>query len=193
MSKLEKLIKELCPDGVEYRSLGDVVNILDNLRRPITKKDRKPGVYPYYGANGIQDYVEDFIFDGMFLLVGEDGSVINTDNSPILTWAEGKIWVNNHAHVLSEIKQIALLRFIYFALQNTDVSSIVRGVPPKINQKSLRDIKLPIPPIPVQKEIVQILDKFTSLEAELEAELEARKKQYEYYRDKLLTFEEKIS
>jgi len=193
MSKLDELIKELCPDGVEYRSLGDVVNILDNLRRPITKKDRKPGVYPYYGANGIQDYVEDFIFDGMFLLVGEDGSVINTDNSPILTWAEGKIWVNNHAHVLSEIKQIALLRFIYFALQNTDVSSIVRGVPPKINQKSLRDIKLPIPPIPVQKEIVQILDKFTSLEAELEAELEARKKQYEYYRDKLLTFEEKIS
>ena len=97
MTKLEQLIKELCPDGVKYKALGDVVEILDSQRKPVTKKDRQSGIYPYYGANGIQDYVNDYIFDGTFLLMGEDGSVINKDNTPVLTWATGKIWVNNHA------------------------------------------------------------------------------------------------
>lgn len=189
MSKLEELIEELCPEGVEYRNLGDICNILDSQRKPVTKKDRSEGEYPYYGANGIQDYVREYIFDGTFLLVGEDGSVINKDKSPVLSWAVGKIWVNNHAHVLSE-KRGVLLRYIFHYMQTINVSSIVRGTPPKLNQQNLRKIKIAVPPVEIQREIVRILDSFTELTAELiaelTAELTARKKQYEYYRDDLM-------
>lgn len=190
MSKIDDLIKQYCPNGVEYKELGNIVNILDNQRRPVAKEKRKRGNIPYYGANGIQDWVNDYIFDGTFLLVGEDGSVINKDNTPVLNWAIGKIWVNNHAHILSEKIEEANLRYVYFILSKTDVSSIVRGVPPKLNQLNLKGIKIPVPPMPVQEEIVRVLNTFTALEAELEAELEARKRQYEYYRNKLLTFDE---
>ena len=189
MKNLETLIQELCPDGVEFVKLGDVCDILDSKRKPVAKGRRIKGEYPYYGANGIQDYIDGYIFDGTYLLLGEDGSVINKDNSPVLNWATGKIWVNNHAHVLAERNDIALLRYLYYVLQTCDVSSIVRGMPPKLNQENLRNIEIPLPPIEVQTEIVRILDKFTSLEAELEAELDCRKRQYEYYRDKLLSFD----
>ena len=189
MSKLQELLREFCPDGVEYRKIEEVCEILDSKRKPVAKGKRTQGIYPYYGANGIQDYVDDYIFDGTFILLGEDGSVINTDKSPVLNWATGKIWVNNHAHVLSEISSIANLRYIYFALQIKDVSGIVRGTPPKLNQENLRNIEIPVPPLPVQEEIVRILDLFTDLAAELQAELQTRREQYEYYRDKLLTFD----
>lgn len=76
-AKLEQLISDLCPDGVEYTTLDETCEIPDSLRKPITRKNRKPGKYPYYGANGIQDYVDDYLFDGTFLLMGGDGSVIN--------------------------------------------------------------------------------------------------------------------
>jgi len=184
MNKIEKLIADLCPEGVEFKELGGIVNILDNQRQPVTKSKRISGIMPYYGANGIQDYVQDYIFDGVFLLMGEDGSVINKDGSPVLNWAVGKIWVNNHAHIMSEVPDIALLRFVYFYLQTVDVTPIVRGTPPKINQQNLRSIPIPIPPLAIQQEIVKILDTFT--------ELEARKKQYEYYREELLTFEDDV-
>lgn len=189
MKNLETLINELCPDGVEFVKLGDCCQILDSKRRPVSKAKRVAGDYPYYGANGIQDYVDSYLFDGIFLLLGEDGSVINKDKSPVLNWAVGKIWVNNHAHILAEKKEVASLRYLFFCLQGIDVSAIVRGTPPKLNQENLRNIEIPLPPIEVQNEIVRILDKFTSLEAELEAELDCRKRQYEYYRDKLLSFD----
>ena len=76
MSRLDELIKELCPDGVDSRPLEECCTILDRKRKPVTKAVREAGQYPYYGANGIQDYVADYIFDGTFVLVGEDGSVI---------------------------------------------------------------------------------------------------------------------
>lgn len=188
MNKIERMLQELCPEGVEYKKLGEVCEILDSKRKPVAKGKRTQGIYPYYGANGIQDYVDDYIFDGTFILLGEDGSVINTDKSPVLNWATGKIWVNNHAHILSEISSMANLRYLYFALQTKDVSGIVRGTPPKLNQENLRNIEIPVPPLPIQEEIVRILDHFTELTAELQAELQARQEQYEYYRNKLLTF-----
>ena len=191
MSKLKELLKKHCPDGVEYKNLDEVVSILDNLRKPVSKDKRIKGNYPYYGANGIQDYVDNYLFDGTFILMGEDGSVINKNNSPVLNWASGKIWVNNHAHVLFN-EDINILRFVFYYLQTIDVSSIVRGTPPKINQQNLRNIVVPFPPIEVQKEIVRILDEFTEkttkLQELLHRETILRKKQYEYYRDKLLTF-----
>ena len=183
MSKIEELIEKLCPNGVEWKELGKVCEILDNKRKPITKKDRIMGEYPYYGANGIPDYVVDYIFDGTFLLVGEDGSVLRNDNSPFLNWAVGKIWVNNHAHVLSE-KRGTLLRYLYFVLQTINIAHLIKGTSPKLNQQNLRSIKIPIPPLEIQEEIVHILDSFT--------ELTARRKQYEFYRDSLLTFGDEV-
>lgn len=188
MNILEEI--QNCP--VEWKELGEVVDVLDSLRRPITKSQRIPGDIPYYGANGIQDYVKDWIFDGTFILMGEDGSVIKNDNSPILHWVVGKIWVNNHAHILGEVAGCALLKYVYYVLSQTDVSDIVRGTPPKLNQKNLKSIKIPIPPLEIQEKIVQILDKFTDYVTELTSELTSRKKQYSYYRDKLLSFEDEV-
>ncbi len=188
---LQTLLQTLAPKGVEFRKLGEVCEILDNRRIPIAKNKRNPGIYPYYGANGIQDYIDSYIFDGDFVLVGEDGSVINKDNTPVVNWASGKIWVNNHAHVL-QTKNELKLKFLYFYLQTIDVSYCVAGTPPKINQENLKKITIPIPPLEIQQEIVKILDQFlaltTDLLAGIPAEIEARKKQYEYYREKLLTF-----
>ncbi|WQU32851.1 restriction endonuclease subunit S [Helicobacter pylori] len=189
--RLKTLLQTLAPKGVEFRKLGEVCEILDNRRIPIAKNKRNPGIYPYYGANGIQDYIDSYIFDGDFVLVGEDGSVINKDNTPVVNWASGKIWVNNHAHVL-QTKNELKLKFLYFYLQTIDVSYCVAGTPPKINQENLKQITIPIPPLEIQQEIVKILDQFsiltTDLLAGIPAEIEARKKQYEYYREKLLTF-----
>ncbi len=185
MNQIEQLLHTLAPKGVEFRKLGEVCEILDNRRIPIAKNKRKPGIYPYYGANGIQDYIDSYIFDGDFVLVGEDGSVINKDNTPVVNWASGKIWVNNHAHVL-QTKNKLKLKFLYFYLQTIDVSYYVAGTPPKINQENLKKITIPIPPLEIQQEIVKILDAFT----ELNTELNARKKQYKYYQNMLLDFDD---
>lgn len=179
---------------LEKKKLEEVCEILDSKRKPITKSKRIKGIYPYYGANGIQDYVNDFIFDGSFVLMGEDGSVIDKNNNPILHWVNNKkIWVNNHAHVLKNKDDFINLKYIYYSLSISDVSSIVKGTPPKINQANLRNIKILIPPKPIQEYIVSILDKFEALSQSttegLRREIELREKQYEYYREKLLTFE----
>ena len=176
---------------VEWKSLEDCCNILDSMRRPVSKWQRVEWEYPYYWANWIQDYVDGYLFDWTYLLVWEDGSVINEDKSPVLNRAEWKIWVNNHAHILEENWNISL-RFLYYYLQTLDVSSIVRWTPPKLNQQNLRNIQIPIISNEEQERIVNTLDKFEKLINDisewLPAEIELRKKQYEYYRDKLLTF-----
>ncbi|AWX69652.1 restriction endonuclease subunit S [[Mycoplasma] anseris] len=178
---------------IEWRKLGDICNILDNSRKPISKNKRIPGSFPYYGANGIIDYINDYIFDGTFLLIGEDGSVIKENKTPILHWIENsKIWVNNHAHVLSEITNKCSLKYIYHYLSITDVSNIVKGIPPKLNKTNLYNINIPIPSINIQNQIVRVLDKFSELAEDtkglLPKEIEQRQKQYEYYREKLLSF-----
>lgn len=191
MNRVNELIKEYCPDGVEIRCLEDCCNLLDKKRKPITKAAREAGEYPYYGANGIQDYVANYIFDGTFVLVGEDGSVITKSGTPVVTWAEGKIWVNNHAHIIEE-KDGVMLRYLYHYLQTIDVTSLIHGNIPKLTGGDFKALKIAVPPLEVQREIVHILDSFTLLTAELTAELTARKKQYEYYRDNILTFDTTI-
>ena len=187
MSKIEDMLKN---EKVEWKKLGDVCEVLDNKRKPISKKDRVSGKYPYYGANGVQDYVNNYIFDGQFILMGEDGSVINKDKSPVLHWIDGaKIWVNNHAHVLAQMDSRYNLKFIYYCLSKLDVSQTVRGTPPKINQANMRNLEIPIPSLKTQEKIVKTLDKFTEYVTELQAELQYRTNQYEYYRNMLLSEE----
>ena len=187
MSKLEELIQQYCPDGVEWKTLAECCNILDGKRKPITKGARQSGPYPYYGANGIQDWVADYIFDGTYVLIGEDGSVITPNGTPIVNWAHGKIWVNNHAHIIAETTGV-LLRFLFYYIQIIDIHNLVHGNIPKLTQGDLKEIEIPVPPLPVQEEIVGILDTFTELQAELQAELQKRKQQYNYYLDNLLNF-----
>ncbi|MDY3133526.1 MAG: restriction endonuclease subunit S, partial [Campylobacter lanienae] len=186
----DKLLNKI--DEFEIKNLEDCCNILDNKRKPVTKSSRISGNIPYYGANGIQDYVSEYIFDGRFVLVGEDGSVVNQNGNPIVNWAEGKIWVNNHAHIIEET--IVDLRYLYYYIQTINVRELIHGNIPKLNQRDFRKLKIKVPSKEKQKEITDILDRFdklcNDLSEGLPAEIEARKKQYEYYRDKLLTFKE---
>lgn len=182
-------------DDLEWTTLGDATSNHDRKRKPVTRSDRKVGEFPYYGANGIQDYVHDFIFDGTFLLVGEDGSVKNANGTPVLNWASGKIWVNNHAHVLTASSEQFSLRYLYYFLATVDVTTYVTGgTQPKINQKNLNSIPVPVVSRDFQDKVVEMLDRFDALVNDLSsglpAEIAARRKQYEYYRDKLLTFKE---
>ena len=190
MTKLEQLIEELCPDGVEFRPLEKCCQVLDNKRKPIAKSAREAGEYPYYGANGVQDYVADYIFDGTFILVGEDGSVLTPGGTPVVNWAEGKMWVNNHAHIIEEIDGV-LLRYLFHYLQTIDVRDLIHGNIPKLTQGDFRQLKIAVPPLPVQSEIVRILDNFTESSAKLIADLERerilRKKQYLEYSHALFT------
>ncbi len=191
MSKIEQLIKELCPNGVEYKRLDSCCNILDNKRKPVTKSERQSGKYPYYGANGVQDYVSDYIFDGNFVLVGEDGSVITSNGTPVVIWAEGKIWVNNHAHIIEEIDDV-LLRYLFHYIQTINISKLIHGNIPKLTGKDFKSLQIPVPTLQVQHEIVRILDTFSEYTTELTEELTMRKKQYEYYRDSLLSFGDEV-
>lgn len=138
--------------------IGDIVEVLDNLRRPITKSDRKEGIYPYYGATGILDYVESFIFDERLVLIGEDGAKWNTGDKTAFI-AEGKYWVNNHAHVVRPVKEKLIDVYLVSVLNQMDLSPYITGVTvPKLNQEKLRSIEIPLPPLEVQKEIVEQIE-----------------------------------
>lgn len=144
--------------------LGEVINIYDSLRKPVAKHKRVKGIYPYYGANGIQDYVDKYIFDGLYILIGEDGSVINKDNSPVVNIASGKFWVNNHAHIIQPKNNTLNFMYLYYALKKVDIYNLLtKSIPPKLNQESLKNIIIFIPPVQTQKDIVDVLDKITSL------------------------------
>ena len=197
MSHLTYMEKLLDGVEVEWKALGGLVENLDSMRKPITSGLRESGSIPYYGASGIVDYVKDYIFDGDFLLVSEDGANLLARNTPIAFSISGKSWVNNHAHIL-KFNTYAERRFVDIYLNSIDLTPYISGAAqPKLNQKNLNSIPIPIPcpdnpekSLAIQAEIVRILDAFTELTAELTAELNMRKKQYNYYRDQLLSFEE---
>lgn len=177
---------------VEWKTLDQISENLDSKRQPITSGLRTSGKVPYYGASGIVDYVEDYIFDGDFLLISEDGANLLARNTPIAFSVSGKIWVNNHAHIL-KFRTYEERRFIEFYLNKTDLTPYISGAAqPKLNKKNLNSIKIPIPPLEEQQRIATILDKFdtlvNSISEGLPKEIALRRKQYEYYREKLLSF-----
>lgn len=128
----------------EQRKLGEVATRHDNLRIPITAKDRIPGDTPYYGANGIQDYVEGYTHEGEFVLVAEDGAT-DLDNYPVQL-ISGLSWVNNHAHVIKAIPDVAQNRFIMYLIKSMDIASyLVGGTRSKLNAEVLMGIELKLP------------------------------------------------
>ena len=134
--------------------IEDICEILDSKRIPVTASDRTPGPYPYYGANGVQDYISDFIFDDELVLVAEDGGHFGDPNRPIAYRVSGKCWVNNHAHVLKP-KNAVDVDYLCYALMYRDLGAIVNGATrQKLNQSDLRKLDIPLPPLSYQMEIV---------------------------------------
>lgn len=177
---------------VEWKALGKLAENLDSKRKPITSGLRDPGDIPYYGASGIVDYVKDYIFDGDFLLVSEDGANLLVRNTPIAFSISGKTWVNNHAHVL-KFNTYTERRYVEYYLNSIDLTPYISGAAqPKLNKKNLESIRIPNPRFEEKERIVEILDKFdaltSSLTEGLPREIKLRQKQYEYYRDLLFSF-----
>jgi len=194
MSRLEELIAELCPDGVEYVRLAECCDIEDNKRKPVKSSLRIPGDTPYYGANNIQDYVEGYTHYGQYVLIAEDGSASLENYS--VQYVDGFFWANNHVHVIKGRKDLDT-KFLYYYLTSFNfIPFLTGGTRAKLNKGNMEEIPIPLPPIPVQQEIVRILDDLSEsikeITTQLTNELTARRKQYEYYRDMLLSFSQEV-
>ncbi len=138
---------ELSAKSVLVR-MEDIVALEDSKRIPLNSRDReqRKGPYPYYGATSIVDYVDDYLFDGIRVLLGEDGTVVRNDGKPILQYVWGKYWVNNHAHILKAAKDYSL-EAIYMGLARTSINHIITGaVQMKISQRNLKTLELEMPP-----------------------------------------------
>lgn len=176
-------------EGVEMKTLPEISKNCDRARKPITSSKRVAGIYPYYGASGIVDYVESYIFDGDYLLISEDGANLVMRTTPIAFSISGKNWVNNHAHVL-KFNDLVTQKYVEIYLNMINLDPWINGAAqPKLNQDNLNRIEIPLPSLEEQSRIVSILDTFEASISNLEAQLKEREKQYEYYRNKLLTFE----
>ena len=141
--------------------LGDIVKNCSSKRIPLKQADRaeRNGDYRYYGASGVIDYVDDYLFDGDYLLIGEDGNNLLSRSTPIAFHANGKFWVNNHAHVLSSNGK-ADLGFISYYINSINLEAYITGsAQPKLNKSNLEAIKVPLPPLDEKKRIAAILDK----------------------------------
>jgi type I restriction enzyme M protein len=152
-------------------SLEDISENLDSLRKPVTKGYRENGDIPYYGASGIVNYVSDYIIDDYVLLISEDGANLKARTSPIAFTANGKIWVNNHAHIL-KFKEKATHKLVEIYINRTDISEYITGqAQPKLNQQNLNNIKIPLPPLSEQQKIVSEIEKIELKIAILETEI----------------------
>lgn len=181
MSKLNDLITRLCPDGVELKKLGEVLKICNG-------KDYKSfgvGDIPVYGSGGIIACIDTAIYDKPSVLIPRKGSVDK------LYYVDVPFWTVDTIFFTEIYTELANPKFIYYSLQKEHLEKLNQaGGVPSLTKSVLSEVKIPVPPLEVQREIVRILDSFTELTAELKAELTARRQQYEYYRDLLLTFDD---
>lgn len=185
MTNLETLILELCPDGVEFVKLGDVCEIKRGIR--VVKKDlQETGKIPVYQNSLVPlGYKDEFNYPSNVAFVISAGAAGDVGYSEVPFWAaDDCLTITCPSNIEN--------KYVYYFLKNYEYklkSKVRKASIPRLSRKVVDDLEIPLPPIEVQTEIVRILDKFTSLEAELEAELDCRKRQYEYYRDKLLSFD----
>ena len=138
-------------------TLGDLTDNFDSIRVPVKQLDRQPGPYPYYGASGVVDYVNGFLFDGEYLLIAEDGENLRTRTTPIAFLANGKFWANNHVHIVKGNSN-SDTRFLKYALSGLDVSGYLTGsTMPKLTQGNLNRISMLAPPLSEQRAIAHVL------------------------------------
>ena len=157
---------------MEMICVEECCEILDSMRIPITATERKAGKYPYYGANGIQDYVSDYIFDDELVLLAEDGGNFGSKERPIAYRVSGKCWVNNHAHVLKPKKEMNV-DYLCYSLMFYNVEGIINGATrQKLTQSAMRKMKIPIRGMEEQLKIVEKLNKIISIKEKRKQELQ---------------------
>jgi len=152
------------PEGWRVGKLEEIVDIYDSKRIPLSGKQRavRKGQYPYYGATEVMDYIDDYLFEGIYLLLAEDGSVIDEKGFPVLQYVFGQFWVNNHAHVIQG-KQDISTEYLYLLFKQTPVSGIITGaVQLKINQGNLLSLEVTIPEKQTLKIFNNLMDSFFS-------------------------------
>ena len=183
MSKLEELIQQYCPDGVEYVRLGDVVQVCRGTR--VVKSQLTDEGYPVYQncltPMGCFKHTNCPKGTTFIICGGAAGNV---------GYTEEDCWAADDCEYI-ECSHSILNRYVYFCLMSKQhylLSKVRKASIPRLSPSVIKDLEIPIPPLPVQEEIVRILDKFTELQAELQAELQKRKQQYNYYLDNLLNF-----
>lgn len=138
-------------------TLGELTDNFDGMRVPVKESDRRPGPYPYYGASGVVDHVDQYLFDGEYLLIAEDGENLRTRNTPVAFLARGKFWVNNHAHIVRGNGE-ADTRFLMYALSVKDIGGYLTGsTMPKLTQGNMNRISLLAPPLYEQRAIARML------------------------------------
>ena len=186
MSKLQELIDRLCPNGVEFGKLGDYIDIYTGSQ--FNKRDMNDaGSYPVInGGVNASGYIESFNEEAKTITISQGGA-----SAGYVAWQETPFWAGAHCYVVRPSSSAVLNRFLYFFLKNQEVylQQMQHGAGiPALNRDKVKSLLFPLVPIAVQDEIVKILDRFADYAAELQAELQARKEQYEYYRNLLLTF-----
>ena len=181
MSRLERLMEELCPNGVEYKTIGDICEI---SRGKVISKDYirdNKGIYPVYSSqtenDGILGTISTYMYDGEYLTWTTDGA-----NAGSIFYRLGKFNITNVCGLLKILNDDIITKYIYYILEYKAKEYVNSGMGnPKLMSHMVAKIKIPVPPLPVQEEIVRILDTFSELTSELTSELNKRKQQYEYY------------
>lgn len=190
MSKLQELIKQHCPNGVEYKKLGELISIYTGVQ--FNKRDMSDkGTYPVInGGVNPSGFIENNNEEASTITISQGGA-----SAGYVAWQYQPFWAGAHCFVVKTISNKLLNRYLFFFLKNQESSlqQMQHGAGiPALNRNRIRNLEIPVPPLEVQEEIVRILDCFADysaeLQKELQAELQARKEQYEYYRDKLLSF-----
>lgn len=179
MSKLEELIQQYCPDGVEYKALKTILRIKNGK----DYKHLNEGDIPVYGSGGVMTYVDTPMYDKPSVLIPRKGSIDK------LYYVDTPFWnVDTVFYTEIDAKQV-IEKYVFYTLQKEHLEKLnTAGGVPSLTQGVVNEVLIPVPPLPVQEEIVRILDNFTELQAELQAELQKRKLQYNYYLDNLLNF-----
>jgi len=137
------------PNNWKTYKLNEIADILNSKRIPLNSRQRndRKGIFPYYGASGIVDFIDDFIFDGEHVLISEDGENLRSRNTPVAFKAKGKFWVNNHAHIVKG-KEEFLNNWIVYHFSNLDLNPYISGaVQPKLNKEALLSIPIKTPTV----------------------------------------------
>ena len=186
MSEIKKLIERLCPEGVEYRKLVDLSEVGTGSSNKQDSTD--DGKYPFFVRSKFVERHNDYEYDEEAIIIPGEGGI-----GDIFHYINGKYALHQRVYRIHFITNSVNAKFAYYYLRNSFKKYIlgkaVSATVTSIRKPMIQNFEIPVPPIEVQSKIVEILDNFTELEAQLEAELEARRKQYEYYRNQLLTFD----
>lgn len=143
----------------ELYRFGDLVVNFDRKRVPLSAKERanRQGKYRYYGAQGVIDYVDDYLFDGRYILIAEDGENLSSKKQNIAQIVEGKFWVNNHAHIV-QCNEKCRLDYLEYAINSMDLSGYITGsAQPKLSQNNLNAVEIALPDLEAQDAIISVI------------------------------------